>query len=179
MSMRTVTSTDPPRGNFGSQRVYYVKTLTLEKDSRLLGCRCAPHQPASNITRTDNVDVNLHTTCPCLFPSLSHVSNSYFIDRSVAARKRFNIRIRQPPQLSLSTCNHSTMLLFWLILTGVVGFLLGIALVLAIQRNVLAPPSEPNKLLPPQSETASAPLVQSTLPVAVELPEVRMYQAAR
>lgn len=82
----------------------------------------------------------------------------------------------QHPTEPNSPAAYITMLLFWLILTGVVGFLLGIAVVLAIQRNVFAPPSEPNKLLPPQSETATTPLVQSDLPVAVELPEVRIKQ---
>ena len=61
------------------------------------------------------------------------------------------------------------MMLFWLILTGLICFLLGIALVLAIQRNVFS--AQPNKLLP-QMDAATAPLVQSDQPVAVQLPEV-------
>ena len=71
------------------------------------------------------------------------------------------------------------MLLCWLILTGVICFLLGIALTLAVgQRNILCwimPVDDDDKLLPQVNPESTTPLlVPSEQPISVELPEVKI-----
>jgi hypothetical protein len=64
----------------------------------------------------------------------------------------------------------------WLISTGLICFLLGIVLTLAVgQRDLLCwiMPADDDKLLPQVNPESTTPLVTSDQPISVELPEVK------
>lgn len=68
------------------------------------------------------------------------------------------------------------IMFFFLILTGVICFLLGLAVTLAIgQRNIFywLMPLDEDKLLPTVDPANSTPLVETDQPISIGLPEVR------
>lgn len=69
-----------------------------------------------------------------------------------------------------------SIMFLWLISTGLICFLLGIVLTLAVgQRDLLCwiMPADDDKLLPQVNPESTTPLVTSDQPISVELPEVK------
>lgn len=151
---------------------------------------------------TDNVvNANLHCTClhvvvdlfycillPLLafsvffffFQSISCISFSLFLTLFLISDVADFIDREDRKEEDLRSLRSVAIMFLWLILTGLICFLLGIALTLAVGQQkilfwIMPLMDSDDKLLPQLNPENTTPLIQSEKPISVGLPEVIIF----